>query len=188
MSKPHNYVLCLYCKPWINSLVSSDRTLAKGPVMILSHAARAAPSLTLEKHCTALTAPTFLFLPTPLLEDLPHLLLFKQRYSMGIFFYFFFFLQATEGTVPRDASMRPAAFPEETLLVEGVRKRFTDDDGAHLGTLLDNVTHVNGENGYWVLTGWQAWLVPHYSSKETCRISSVRQHYKWSKQFPSVIG
>lgn len=50
--------------------------------------------------------------------------------------------------MPRDASMRPAAFPEETLLVEGVRKRFTDDDRAHLGTLLDNVTHVNGENGY----------------------------------------
>lgn len=50
--------------------------------------------------------------------------------------------------MPRDASARPAAFPGEMLLVEGVRKRFTDDDGVHLGTLLDNMTHVNGENGY----------------------------------------
>lgn len=64
------------------------------------------------------------------------------------FFPFFLFLQATEGTVPRDASVRPATFPGETLLVEGVRKRFTDDDGVHLGAVLDNVTHVNGENGY----------------------------------------
>lgn len=59
----------------------------------------------------------------------------------------FFFLQATEGTVPRDASVRPATFPGETLLVEGVRKRFTDDYRVHSGTLLDNVTHINGENG-----------------------------------------
>lgn len=50
--------------------------------------------------------------------------------------------------MPRDASVRPATFPGETLLVEGVRKRFTDDDGVYLGTVLDNVTHVNGENGY----------------------------------------
>jgi len=50
--------------------------------------------------------------------------------------------------VPRDASVRPAACPAETLFIEGVRKRFTDDDGVHLGMLLDNVTHVSGENGY----------------------------------------
>lgn len=50
--------------------------------------------------------------------------------------------------MPRDASVRPATFPEETLLVGGMRKRFTDDDGVHLGTLLDTVTHVSGENGY----------------------------------------
>lgn len=48
--------------------------------------------------------------------------------------------------MPRDASVRPATFPGETLLVEGMRKRFTDDDGAHLGTVLDNVTRVNREN------------------------------------------
>lgn len=65
--------------------------------------------------------------------------------------------------MPRDTSARPAAFPGEMLLVEGVRKRFTDDDGVHLGTLLDNVTHVNGENGYRELAGWQAQQVPHYS-------------------------
>lgn len=57
-------------------------------------------------------------------------------------------MQATEGTVPRDTSVRPATFPGETLLVEAVRKRFADDDGVHLGKLLDNVTHVRGGNGY----------------------------------------
>lgn len=63
-------------------------------------------------------------------------------------FFFFFSVQATEGTVPRDTSVRPATFPGETLLVEAVRKRFADDDGVHLGKLLDNVTHVRGGNGY----------------------------------------
>lgn len=82
-------------------------------------------------------------------------------------FFIFFFLTSPAGnggTVPRDASARPAAFPGETLLVEGVRKRFTDDDdGVDLGTLLDNVTHVNGKNRYRELLGWQARQVPHYS-------------------------
>lgn len=41
-------------------------------------------------------------------------------------------------------------------MAEGLRRRFTDDAGAHLGALLDNVTRVSGEDGQRGLPGWLA--------------------------------
>lgn len=63
MRKSDKCVLCLYCKPWINSLVSFDRTLAKGPFLSLSSADCAVPAPTPEKHHIALMASTISYPP-----------------------------------------------------------------------------------------------------------------------------
>lgn len=129
------------------------------PFLSLASPDHAVLSPTLKQCCTALTAPTF---PPGLFHSWKTYHIFCCL-SKGTAWELWGFcclcclvssLWVTESTAPRDTSARLAAFHGEMLLVEGMRKRFTDDDRVHLGTLLDNVTHVNGENGYQELSGW----------------------------------
>lgn len=123
-------------------------------------------------------------LPTPVLQDLPPSLLSEQRHSMRISsFSPFSFPAGNRGHCAKGCQCETCYFSWEMLLVEGMRKRFTDDDDVLLGTVWDNVTHINGENGYQVVPGWQAWLVPLYASGVTCQILRIWQYYYEANNF-----